>query len=448
MRRYAWVIMVLLTGYAFFGRGFAYVGIPPLFIGEIVLALGLVVFLRNRPIDALRLPLIQPLGIFMALGALATAPYVGEYGLDALRDAVLWGYGIYAVLVAMVIVRLGRVDGVVESYGRWVPWFILWAPVVIVLYRLYPTLIPQWPNGVYIISPKRGDYAVHLAGVLAFTVLGVRALWSTKAIRSRPGQEWLLWGFWLAGCATVMTSRGALLTVLGVGVVLVLSGARGRWAPLVGAIALGAAAFVALDVEVRLGKRTLSVDGLFTTAQSVFGEASDDTYDGSRRWRIMWWKDIVNYTVYGEYFWTGKGFGVNLATEDGYQVTGEDALRSPHNGHMSILARMGVPGAAAWAILQTAFAVGLWLTYLRAKRAGRSDWAALNLWVLCYWIAGTLNGAFDVYLEGPQGGIWFWCIFGCGMGLMALQREGYGPSPAPTPPPGPARPPEPGGART
>ena len=37
----------VLLGYAVIGKGFAYIGAPPLFIGEMGLLLGIVVFLRS-----------------------------------------------------------------------------------------------------------------------------------------------------------------------------------------------------------------------------------------------------------------------------------------------------------------------------------------------------------------------------------------------------------------
>ena len=46
-----------------------------------------------------------------------------------------------------------------------------------------------------------------------------------------------------------------------------------------------------------------------------------------------------------------------------------------------------------------------------------------NLWILAYWTALLVNGSFDVYLEGPQGGIWFWCIFGLGIAAVEAQRR-------------------------
>src|SRR6478736_3510622 len=44
---YMRLLCYTLAGYALFGKGFAYLGIPPLFIGEIALVLGLCVVLRS-----------------------------------------------------------------------------------------------------------------------------------------------------------------------------------------------------------------------------------------------------------------------------------------------------------------------------------------------------------------------------------------------------------------
>ena len=60
----------------------------------------------------------------------------------------------------------------------------------------------------------------------------------------------------------------------------------------------------------------------------------------------------------------------------------------------------------------------------RSRREGDDDWARVNLWVLCYWIAFVVNGSFDVFLEGPQGGIWFWSVVGLGIAILQMQRLG------------------------
>jgi hypothetical protein len=44
--------------------------------------------------------------------------------------------------------------------------------------------------------------------------------------------------------------------------------------------------------------------------------------------------------------------------------------------------------------------------------------------LFAYWVAMLVDTSFDPYLEGPQGGIWFWVIFGLGLVVMRLTPEG------------------------
>jgi O-antigen ligase len=101
----------------------------------------------------------------------------------------------------------------------------------------------------------------------------------------------------------------------------------------------------------------------------------------------------------------------------------EPPLRSPHNIYMTVLARMGVPGALMFVALQAAFALSLLRGYRRARRRGALWWARIDLWLLSYWCAFLVNAAFDVFLEGPQGGIWFWCLMGVAIGALECQRR-------------------------
>ncbi len=47
----------------------------------------------------------------------------------------------------------------------------------------------------------------------------------------------------------------------------------------------------------------------------------------------------------------------------------DNSLRSPHNGHLTILARTGVPGFALWAGMQLAWAAGVFDAFVRAAKA-------------------------------------------------------------------------------
>ncbi len=166
--------------------------------------------------------------------------------------------------------------------------------------------------------------------------------------------------------------------------------------------------------------RPASLQQLIENVLSLFGSSSDGGLEGSKQFRLAWWGKIVDYTVFGNHFWTGKGFGINLADDDGFQSTADHSLRSPHNSEMTVLARMGVPGLVLWVLLQGAFGAGVLRVTLAHRRAGDAELAAMGGLIVAYWVAMLVNTSFDPYLEGPQGGIWFWVLFGLGLVVMRL----------------------------
>src|SRR6185437_5607048 len=82
--RFLLFLAIVLMGYAIDGKGFAYFGIPPLFIGEFTMLIGIVVLLRTRGWAKLwETPQILALSAFVLLGIGRTIPYFDSYGLDA-----------------------------------------------------------------------------------------------------------------------------------------------------------------------------------------------------------------------------------------------------------------------------------------------------------------------------------------------------------------------------
>ena len=173
----------------------------------------------------------------------------------------------------------------------------------------------------------------------------------------------------------------------------------------------------------RPGGRPATIGQMIDNILSLFGSSADGGLEGTKQFRLAWWGTIVDYTLFGEHFWTGKGFGVNLADDDGFQSTSDGSLRAPHNSHLTVLARMGVPGFILWLLVMGAFAIGLLRTTRALRRSGDGRLAAVSAWVLVYWFAMMVDTSFDPYLEGPQGGIWFWSIFGLGLVVMRLDRR-------------------------
>jgi O-Antigen ligase len=438
-RTFIRLLVLLLLGYAFFDRAFAHIAVGPIYVGEVVLFTGLLSALTDkRRFLAFRSPLAWLIVLFMLWGAIRTFPYVPVYGKDAIRDGATWGYALFALLVAPLLMSSERLAGLaLEKWGRWAPYFLVWAPLGWFLTYVLAAHLPKGDNGEPLQLEKPGDAAVHLVGVAVLILLHLD--------RSHPGQdekdsprrkhEWLWWLLWAAGVFAVGNdARSGLLAVLmALGVATVLRPMRvGRKLVLVGTIAAALLmTVVAADISIRVGKhnrygaRSVSVDQLLDNLESLTGGGRADLASTST-WRLIWWRKIINYTIHGPYFWEGKGYGINLAHDDGIrQVRSDRTVRNPHSIHLTMLARGGVIGLAVWIVLQGVFGVSMLRALLRARRLKDGWWERVNLWILTYWLAFLVNASFDVYLEGPQAGIWFWCLFGFGIAALEIQRQKY-----------------------
>lgn len=444
VRIFVVALVVLLAGYMFLGRGFAHLGLPPLYLGEIVLGAGLLA--TALAVVRLRLRIARSwvavlLVLFMLLGLSRTVPYVGKYGVDALRDAVLWAYGAFALFI-LVLADREWLLGAKRVFGVVVPIFAAWLPIAWIAFGWYRQFIPVAPGGLPILYFKNQDMAVHAIGAIAFLILATNvtpglAAFARRTLVALP----LAWAVYVTGSI----SRGAVASVLAaVAFIGVLARRSPAWAPVLSAglvVALAAAAG-ALPSAVPPSPtptvatspspsaeptpsptpegRELSPSQWWDNLISIVARSSDENLEGTKQFRLAWWGKIIGYTVFGPYFWDGKGFGINLADEDGFQVTADHSLRAPHNSHFTVLARMGVPGFLLWFLLQGVFGVQLLRSVIAYRRSGDKEVAGIGGWILVYWAAMMVNASFDPYLEGPQGGIWFWTLFG--LGLVVIQR--------------------------
>ncbi|HEX7548109.1 MAG TPA: O-antigen ligase family protein, partial [Candidatus Methylomirabilis sp.] len=322
------------------------------------------------------------------------------------------------------------------------------------------SIIPNAPgSNVPILFFKAQDMAVQTAGAIAFLVLGT-PLWT----RARD----FLWRFGAAVPASFMVyttgtvTRGGLAAVAAAMAVMGLVASRTRnWVPLfAGAVLFTAIVMSGFSVPSTPGAPAAVVTpapsasaspGPSATATpiptpaptptpvpdwakyrpptptqwwdniiSIFFNSGNTQLQGTKQFRLAWYGAIIDYTFHGPYFWDGKGFGINIADSDGFQGTPDHSLREVPNSHLAVLARMGVPGFALWILLQGAFALLLLRALFLFRRAGDKQLAAVTAWVGIFWTAIMVNSFFDPYIESPQGGIWFWSLFGLGLVLMRL----------------------------
>ena len=83
-----------------------------------------------------------------------------------------------------------------------------------------------------------------------------------------------------------------------------------------------------------------------------------------------------------------------------------------------------MPGLAIWSALLCTWFGMLVHSLLLARQAGHGRWAAVFVWIACYGAGILVNASFDVALEGPMSGIWFWCVIGLGIGASMIYRAG------------------------
>jgi hypothetical protein len=423
--RYLAFLAIVLLGYAMMGKGFAYLGLPPLYVGEIAFLTGIVVFLRTGAfVGAIAtLPAVMLLAL-MAWVLARTLPFIGLYGFESLRDSAIIIYGGFAfIVIGLLLEDARRIDTVLRYYSMFLVAFPA-IPVGFWLTYYGVDYIPRIYGPVPIVEIGASAVGTHLAGSMVFVLIG----------RRKVSLVWVV--VWFATLALVAaTNRGATLAALGpvVFAMLVLGRLRLLLTTLVAAVSIFAVLLAVegsfiedTELERPIERRALSAQQIVENAKSIVGESGRQT-EGTKKWRLNWWNIIINDTLHGPHFWTGRGFGLNLADADGFGGTGDPRnanppLRSPHNAHMTLLARSGVPGVVLWGIMLISWAGMLLNAMFSARARGHERWVELFLFIFCYAISILINATFDVTLEGPMQGIWFWCLFGFGVGSVMVYR--------------------------
>ena len=422
----------VLLGYAMLGRGFAYLGLPPLYIGEITFLTGIVIFWRTRCLAGVltTLPALL-LAATMAWVLLRTLPFIDAYGVDALRDSVVVMYGGFAFIVAALLLEDGRrMNKIVQSYGAFLNIYVPVLPFIFVACRYMGDSLPKMPGTdgpLAQIQPT--DVAVHLVGAAVFALVGFRKM----------TRLWLV--FLIVDLAMVgAVARGSMLAEF-----LPITAATlllGKWRQLALTFLAGLVVFsvayavepVFFDyVEARFSdERPISTRQIVDNVLSIAAQGGEQT-EATKEWRLEWWNMIIANTVFGPNFWTGRGFGLNIALADGFSDWTSRSLgpplRSPHNVQMAILARAGVPGVTLWFGVFVSW-FGMMMHAVRtARRRGQTEWAGLFLFLGCYVGSIIINASFDSALEGPVQGVWFWSLIGFGIGSVMVYRAQHIASP-------------------
>jgi O-antigen ligase len=366
-------------------------------------------------------PILALLGAFVLWGLIRAVPGVGSYGLDALRDSAVWYYCLFAFIIAATLARSPQLlERLIAQLTRLTPWLLLWLPLALVLMPLSDDA-PNVPfSTISVLSHKPGD-----AAIAALLVLG--CMWvlpHTRSARSRAG--WSVMALMVIALSATQNRGGFLGVVAGAAIGLALLRNRlGLLARVVviAAVGLGLASILSLRVPIAgLQGREFSAAQLVTNVLSLGGEDSPGNLDGTVRGRQELWSRILDKQVADGRLVDGSGFGQNLAAEVGVYDDGKDTLRSPHNSHLHIMARMGLVGLSLWIALWVGWYWRLIAGCRRLARQGlflRRQVAVLSLMVIT---AILVSCFFDPGLEGPQLAALLWTAFGIGVAVTTVRR--------------------------
>ena len=172
-----------------------------------------------------------------------------------------------------------------------------------------------------------------------------------------------------------------------------------------------------IQIQENFQGRTIGFEQLKNNFMSIVTSNEDvpATLEDNKIWRLVWWGKIINYSFTPEYFFTGRGLGMSLVKTDG--IDADDDLRSPHNFHLTIMARFGVIIFILW----MSFLVLIFYDYFKRKLNGK------RFLIVSILLAFIINASFDVFLEGPMGAFPFWTF----IGILIIEEYHYKPKEIP-----------------
>jgi hypothetical protein len=410
----------LFVGYLSLSRSFAYLGVPPLFIGELVLgaflllkprvALGTWVasLLRASPLSSLGLAMFA----FIAYGVWQ----VGRGLLDGypmiytLKFFVFNYYAMYLFLGLWVALQVPDFLRRLIRIAAWVNG--IYGIAFIVALRYVPAYMPGYDSAVDVplFSPPGGQVVIIL-GLLCFE-RDLRAVWFVLLLNAVVTLVWQVRAEWL-GLAVGTLTWGFLTGRLGRVVAIGMSGIALMGIIELADINLSGRRGYDVSLTENVARVIAPID--LELARQLSPKAAD--HAGTAEWRELWWEQIwlsVHSKPMLEAF--GHGYGFELLSLAPASVRGgqeEWDVRTPHSVFFYALGYTGWVGVLLFAAFQFAIIRLLWRAFhLTGQPAGLVLWATIMS--SCF---------FELSFETPYKAIPFYLLMGMAI-APALQARG------------------------
>ncbi len=399
--------------YAFFNKGIAYS-----YLAEILLLFGIIlIFLNRKKLEIYKEKKQLILFLLISLSFIYVLFYLFKYDtFNVFRDSLAFQYGWFTIIIFFL-----KEDR--EYFWETLIKIYKWIPLVLFLnFFLFYYIFLNLPSinifgGQHILLYKNGDKSLQL---LICTIL--MTLFSDKFTRS-----WLIVNSILIFLNLLIllafTRSGSMAYLAGIFCFFFFSKTRLitdnlrkvlNYIPILLIIVFGV--FAAIEIDGDAQGRTISFSQITDNFSSIVSSDIDGSLTDNKVWRLVWWAKLLNESFTLEHFFIGKGLGMSLAGIDLTSV--DESLRSPHNFHLTIIARFGY----------IIFFIWIYWLYLLFKPLFKKQLSGKMLGLTCILLAFIINGSFDVFFEGPMGAFPFWTLVGL---LMIEEFNDYNPKEIP-----------------
>jgi hypothetical protein len=387
----------VMACYVFFNKGVAYS-----YMVEVIWLLGFIlIFLSRRSYEFVWDVRAKLLAIFLLVGIIYIP--IGLRGhtiFDVIRDSFVFQYGWFVFIVFLFKEQQSMVWNKIIAIYSWFPVFGLFNFFLQNFVENFDRFKPF--GNISFVLYKYGDMGVHL--LISSLVLLV--FQQKRSVRFQAVMALLILFNLLI--LTAYSRSGMLAYVLGVLVYIVLSNEGYiqirvkqyiKYLPLL--LMIVVPIYASIKVQENFQGRKVGIEQVTQNLGSFAGISNDSNLENNKLWRLVWWAKILDYSFSPSYFFQGKGLGMSLSETD--EILSEvDEVRSPHNFHLTVMARFGVPIFCLWLF---------WL-FLLFKPMFKRQLNSKTLLISTVLLAFIVNASFDVFLEGPMGAFPFWTWVG------------------------------------
>jgi O-antigen ligase len=404
--------LLLVTGTMSFGRAFSHLGIrveeTNLYVTEAVLAAAWILVLLKKVSAKERLVKKSGLNglflIYYALGVLCLLRGISEFGMEALRHSVIVYYSLFYFLMLELISDINKLERILK--------FSLVASTVALLAIMY-----NYASGLgFETSTQVKRYGANIGALsLVFCCLFALSL-SIFKVKSKARNFLLVLLPFLFFAAIFLIQHRSLLVALIGGLVFIFA-LISKTRTLRYLTLIICALLLIICVNQFSGRLSGNVMVKETLARALSTLTPEQ--DPNSGHRIAMWGQMLHRTARQPLL--GEGFGPPFSAFFGRRFYDYSERRlHPHNSFLWILNRMGIIGFGIFCFLILKFYSSGIKAYKRMN-AGKSK--AYLLALLSSHFCISIFAFFNVVLEGPSMGIFFWIIMGMTMALIKIEKQ-------------------------